>query len=129
VRRILLLLAADGVLESKTDEEGTPIRINSGHPKGQAVLGDQAPKKPAQLKQSLPNIVDLGPEFSISMSRKEVKEVNSIKIVQLEKRFIVRVYYTSGFNTYNHDSRPCTTWEEAERVRLLVHSRLNGTSQ
>lgn len=127
VRRILLLLAADGALESKSDEEGAPIRINLGHPKGQEVLGDRIPAKSAQPQRSSPDFVDLGPEFGVSMSRREADGVENIKIVNINNRYIVRVDYSPiGYNKF-HDSRPYTTREEAEGVRLLAHSRLNGT--
>jgi hypothetical protein len=127
VRRILLLLAADGALESKSDEEGAPIRINSGHPKGQEVLGDQAPVESAQLQQPSPDLVDLGPEFGTSMSRSEVDQVNNIRIIEIDKKFIVRVNYSDDRYTRYHDSQPYTAREEAEKVRLLAHSRLDGT--
>jgi hypothetical protein len=127
VRRILLLLAADGAIESKSDEEGAPIRINSGHPKGQEVLGDQAPVESAQLQRSSRDFVDLGPEFGVSMSRSEADQVNNIKIVEIKKEYIVRVDYSHGGYQKYHDSRPYASSDEAEGVRLLAHSRLDGT--
>jgi hypothetical protein len=126
VRRILLLLAADGALESKSDEEAAPIRINLGHPKGQEVLGDKAPVESSQPERSLPDLVDLGPEFGVSMSRSEVNKVKNIQIIEISKRYIVRVYYTRDGHLNCHDSQPYTTREGAEEVRLLAHSRLDG---
>lgn len=128
VRRILLLLTADGAIEGKPDEEGAPIRINPRHPKGREALGDQTPKKPAQLQRSSTAFVDLGPEFGVSMSRSEADKVNDIKIVEINEKYIVRVDYSHGGYYKHHDSLPFTTRDEAEGVRLLAHSRLNRTS-
>jgi len=127
VRRILLLLAADGALESKADEEDAPIRINQGHPKGQEVLGEQTPAESAQMQRSSPDFVDLGPEFGVSMSRSEADQVKNIKIFEVNKQYIVRVDYSPSGYYRVHDSRPYITREEAEGVRLLAHSRLDGT--
>lgn len=126
VRRILFLLTADGALEKKSDEENAPIRINPEHSKGQHVLGGRIPKGSAQSESWSPRFIDLGPEFGTSMSRSEVGEVNYIRILEINKKYIVRVDYShSGYVRY-HDSRPYITWEEAEAVRLLAHSRLDG---
>jgi hypothetical protein len=128
VRRILLLLVADGALESKLGEEGAPIRINQGHPKGQEVLGDRTTAKSEQPERRPLDFVDLGPEFGVSMSRMEVNAVTNIAILEINKEYIVRITYEPPGYHRVHDSRPCTTREEAERIRLLAQSRLGATA-
>jgi hypothetical protein len=127
-RRILLLLAADGALESKSEEEGAPIRINSGHPKGREALGDQAPMKSVEPQRSSPDFVNLGPEFGVSMSRSEADKVKNVEIVEINKEYIVRVNYLDRGSLRQHDSLRYPTREEAEGVRLLAHSRLDGST-
>ncbi len=124
VRRILLLLVAEGSLESRTEEEAAPLRINARHPKGREALGDQAPASSAELKPSVPDFVDLGPEFGVSMSRSETDQINDISIVEIKQEYVVRVDYSRGGYSRYHDSRRYTTREEAEGIRLLAHSRL-----
>lgn len=125
VRRILLLLTDDGALESKSDEESAPLRINPEHPKGQEVLGDptsvETPPGPSS------DFVDLGPEFGVSMSLSEADQVRNIKIFEVDKKYVVRVNYSTKGHYQVHDSLSYTTREEAEKVRLLAQSRLDGT--
>lgn len=126
VRRILLLLATDGALESRSDEAGAPLRVNSRHPKSEEVLGIQASAKAPKLQRAA--FVDLGPEFGVSMSRSEVDKVNNITIVKIKNEYIVRIDYSErNYAPMYYDSRPWSTKEEAERARLLAHSRLVGS--
>lgn len=128
VRRILLLLTADGALESKFEEEGAPVRINSRHPKGQEVLGDNATVESEEPEQSLPDLVDLGPTFGISMSRSEVDKVQNIHILEISNKYLVRISYLYKGDLRFHDSPYYATRQDAEKVRLIAHSRLGGTS-
>jgi len=123
-RRMLVLLSADGALERHSDAEDASLRLNLRHPKTDVAARATLPPTLRPQEVVRLEFIDLGPAFGVSLSPREAQEVNHIKIIEVDKKLVVRVDYSSLGRWLYHDSEPCASREQAEAIRLLAHSRL-----
>jgi len=122
-RRMLILLCGEGVLERESLGQDALFRLNVTNPKVKPILDRYLPTNPPPSPRCARqyDFIDLGPDFSLSLSIERAEAVQEIRVQKDSKRYQVILRSDDGHNYYSQDIQ---TREEADRLRLEVQKKL-----